>query len=267
MVDALSPYWTYAVEGYKPTDVTGEELIIWQKGCCLFVYNDNEILDAQVYTTEQSWEAAFFERIFLNQAMGQHNQKIKRVWIADERSLIIPERLYLGEASKLWLKRLHHIGADDEIFANAIPEIDVHIVYAYDAAVAALMKKYFNHLDVLSLSRFSLSNLPQASNGESVASLILLQHTALLTVTNSGKLLAHQTFEFETVENVVYKIALIVEKNDFDPTMIHFQVSGIIDAVEEFALDLRNYFKKVEILTGDNGPILALLKQIKECGS
>ncbi len=266
MVDTLSPYWSYSVEGYKPVDITGEELIIWKNGCCVFVYSDTEILDAQVYTTETAWESVFFEKIFLNQAMGQNNQKIKKVWIADERSLIIPEKLYLGEESKLWLKRLHHIGADDEIFANPIPEIQTHIVYAYDAGIAALMKKYFNHVDVLSLSRFSLSNLKQFGSEESVASLILLQNTALLSVTNSGKLLAHQTFEFETVENVVYKIALIAEKNDFDPMMINFHVTGIIDAVEEFALDLRTYFKQVQITTGDNGPILELLKQIKACG-
>ncbi len=235
-------------------------------GCCVFVYSDSEILDAQVYTTTEAWESMFFEKIFLNRAMGQNNQKIKKVWIADERSLIIPEKLYLGEASKLWLKRLHHIGADDEIFATPIPEIETHIVYAYNAAIAALMKKYFNHLEVYSLSRFSLSNLKQFDAGASVASLILLQNTALLSVTNAGKLLAHQTFEFETVENVVYKIALIAEQNDFDPMMINFQVTGIIDAVEEFALDLRSYFRQVEIITGDNGPILELLKEIKSCG-
>jgi hypothetical protein len=265
MVDTLSPYWTYSVEGFKPSQIVGEELIIWKNGCCVFVYDEQEILEAQVFTTERAWEPVFFEKIFLNQAMGQNNQKLKRVWIADERSLIIPEKLFIGEASKLWLKRLHHIGVDDEIFANAIPEIGAHIVYAYDATIAALMKKYFNHLEVLSLSRFSLSNLKQFDSTESVASLILLQHTALLSVTNSGKLLAHQTFEFETVENVVYKIALIAEKNDFDPMMVHFNVTGIIDAVEEFALDLRSYVKQVDIMTGNNGPILELLKQIKAC--
>lgn len=266
MVDTLSPYWTYTVEGYKPADIVGEELIIWKNGCCVYIYSENDILEAHVYTTDTPWESTFFEKILLNEAMGQHNQKIRKVWIADERSLIIPDKLYLGEASKLWLKRLHHISADDEIFANPIPEIHTHIVYAYDAGIAALMKKYFNHLNVFSLSRFSLSNLKQFGSNESVASLILLQNTALLSVTNAGKLLAHQTFEFETVENVVYKIALIAEKNDFDPMMVHFNVTGIIDSVEEFALDLRSYFKQVDIMTGDNGPILELLKQIKACG-
>lgn len=266
MVDTLIPYWSYSVEGYKPTDITGEELIIWKNGCCLFVYNDTDILDAQVFVTDVAWGSSFFEKIFLNQAMGQHNQKIKKVWIADERSLIIPDKLYLGEASKLWLKRLHHIGAADEIFANPIPEIQTHIVYAYDAGIAALMKKYFNHLEVMSLSRFSLSDLMQFDASDNVASLILLQNTALLSVTNAGKLLAHQTFEFDTVEHIVYKIALIAEKNDFDPMMINFQVTGIIDAVEEFALDLRTFFTQANIITGDKGPILELLKQIKACG-
>jgi hypothetical protein len=117
---------------------------------------------------------------------------------------------------------------------------------------------------VVSLSRFSLGNIA-ADHGGSVANLILLQNEALLSVTNSGKLLAHQTFEFETVENVVFKIALIAEKNDFDPSLAQFNVSGIIENVEEFALDLKTYFDDVQIITGDKGPILQLIKQIIKC--
>lgn len=265
MLDNLTPYWSYAVEGFNATDVVGEELIIWKNGCCVFLYNDTDVLEAYVYTTTQSWDEAFFEKIFLHEAMGPHNQKIKKIWVADERSLIIPDKLFLGEESRLWLKRLHHIGPDDDIFDNKIPEINTHVVYAYDSKIAQLMKRYFNHLQVVSLSRFSLSTIVDIHNEGSVANLILLQNEALLSVTNSGKLLAHQTFEFETVENVVYKIALIAEKNDFDPMLIAFNVSGIIENVEEFALDLKAYFKDVHILTGDKGPILQLIKQIIQC--
>lgn len=264
MLDNLTPYWSYSVEGFKATDVTGEELIIWKNGCCVYLYNDTDILEAYVYTNTQNWDEAFFEKIFLHEAMGVHNQKIKKLWVADERALIIPEKLFLGEESRLWLKRLHHIGPDDDIFDNKIPEINAHVVYAYDSKIAQLMKRYFNHLQVVSLSRFSLGNIATDHEG-SVANLILLQNEALLSVTNSGKLLAHQTFEFETVENVVFKIALIAEKNDFDPSLVQFNVSGIIENVEEFALDLKTYFNDVQITTGDKGPILQLIKQIIRC--
>ncbi|HTO16200.1 MAG TPA: DUF3822 family protein [Edaphocola sp.] len=265
MVETLNPYWTYITEDAANQNMVGEELIIWNSGCCVYTYSEEGVLETQVYQSEKNWDAPFFEKIFLNEAMGSNSHKIKRVWIADERSLIIPDKLYLGEESKLWLKRLHHIEADDEIFANKIPEIETHIVYAYNRVIASLMKKYFNHLEVSSLSRFSLSNLKQFKSDNSIASLILLQNTALLSITNAGKLLAHQTFEFETVENIVYKIALIAEKNDFDPMMVQFNVAGIIDSVEELALDLRSYFSDVQILTGDKGPILELLKQIIVC--
>ncbi|HRP89780.1 MAG TPA: DUF3822 family protein [Edaphocola sp.] len=265
MVETLNPFWTYATENAAGQQIIGEELVIWNCGCCIYTYGENGVLEAQVYQSEKKWDAVFFEKIFLNEAMGIHSGKIKRVWIADERSVIIPKKLYLGEESKLWLKRLHHIETEDEIFANEIPEIDIYIVYAYNRVIATLMKKYFNHLEVSSLSKFSLSNLKQFQSEASIASLILFQNMALLSITNAGKLLAHQTFEFETVENIVYKIALIAEKNDFDPMMVQFNVAGIIDSVEELALDLRSYFSDVQILNGDQGPIWELLKQIIVC--
>ncbi|RYZ18709.1 MAG: DUF3822 family protein [Sphingobacteriales bacterium] len=185
--------------------------------------------------------------------------------MAEDRNIIIPQHLYTPEAAEDWLRRFHFIEPGESVYATPVRQ-QVHATVAYPLSdkLHILLQKYFVEGRIDAISGMILCQ--ENTAGQDTADITFLDKKVVLTLRNNGKLLNHQITETGTIENLVYKIALICEAAGIRQDELKVSISGLC-LTEDNTAELKAYFPKMNVPGSEQFSSFTLLSKLISCAS
>jgi hypothetical protein len=262
--EPIVPTWHFSTHDDPLTNIETLHLILWTHGLCIAGYDDaGKILVTKMYLFDHAWENDKIESIFINEPLVAGPQPVTRIWIADERSMLVPEHLFDQEASALWLRKLFFIEEGESIrFAPALKD-EAQIVYPVNNRLVAIAGKFFKEANIHSLSEVLLGN--SDLQDQDTIKIFILGHTVLFTIREKGKLLAHQVFNSGDINDLVYRIAAICNEYSLPQQQLNVSIAGAMHRPEHMAAELKAYFPGIVIPDSEQSSSFTLLSELKSC--
>ncbi|MFA6149703.1 MAG: DUF3822 family protein [Chitinophagaceae bacterium] len=174
------------------------------------------------------WNSSFIEYELLNDPLLAAPELIKSVFVVSTKNIIIPDELYSDEANAShWLKSIFHCEADEKMAVYPFEKSELHISYSFPKCIEEIFSKYTNDLKILPLNMIHFKNSIAVEN--------LLQCTisdcfAIATLHHHKKLHWQQTFEYESPEDIAYKLSSAC--NHFGVDLLSYPLSVSSTSIE-----------------------------------
>lgn len=263
--EILQPVRHFNMHDDPLTNIETLHLILWDKGLCIAGYDLNgTVLTAKVYHYT-TWNIASIESVFINEHLVAGPQPVTHIWIADERTMIIPRHLYEQKAAGEWLHRFHFIEANEEIRTTEVKQsLAAFISYPVQEKLALLCRKYFAEGRIDTLSGMILCQ--DFSEEKDYADLIFLGEKAILTVYKQGNLQLHQVVDAAHTNDLLYRMAILCEELGLPQEELIVSVSGLCIA-EEVPGELKSFFPKTVVPGSEQFSSFTLLSKLITCAS
>jgi hypothetical protein len=263
--DILQPVRHFNMHDDPLTNIETLHIVLWDKGLCIAGYDQGgNVLTAKVYAYAH-WDIAAIESVFINEPLVAGPQPVTHIWLADERTMIIPKHLYEQQAAGAWLRRFHFIEPGEQVRATEAGQgLAAVISYPVAEKLFLLTQKYFTEGKVEALSGIIPGQ--DTVHGKDSADLIFLGETVLLTVYKQGNLQLHQVTAAAPVNNLVYKIGSICRELGIPQEELQATVSGLCVA-EELLTELKCFFPKAVIPGSEQFSSFTLLSKLISCAS
>lgn len=254
--------------------VSDVNMIVMPRGLCLTGYSQNgEVLmvDYEDHPDDlQPWINDFYEHHFLNRPLLTSEKNIGHIFIATEKSMIVPAELYDKQEAEEWLRTIHFIEADEEIEAYQLKGEDAWYVYAYPTEVKGIINRYYGDAEVHPLATYQLCN----EEDSDVAYCCLMEKEALVTIYVGGKLHGHKMMPYNSAEDIAYHLLQAAKDLGADAhqmtvygTAVSGSMAAMIPALQQYIPDVRD--GSAEVTTNDPAwaGTIHLLKLLHTCVS
>ena len=234
--------------------ITKELLTIQYKG-----YNKNKPV----------WELDFFEHIFANEPILAIKEKIKGVFICSDKSLIVPNELYMEEEAQNWLKHIHYVEAGDVITSYPLADEKANYLHAVPLNIIELIKINFKNTEILPLSIYQFRNPHKQTLHLQCC---LTGEQACISLHNNSQLLWQSIFNYACAEDIAYKINLYCLENNIDTAQLGVMCNGLSATEYERINELTQYFPGIRAgnghtITGSWDTAISLANQLFACVS
>lgn len=153
----------------------------------------------------RAWDTGFIKHELLDDPLLAAPEIIKSVFIAATKNIIIPNELYNSEEiAQKWLKGVFFCEPDEKINVAFCNKSEVHSCYAFPKGIEDLFGTYAAELNFLPLN---LIHLQYGATAENLLQCTLSEGYAIGTIHHNKILHWHQTFEYQNVEDIAYKLA------------------------------------------------------------
>jgi len=217
------------------------------------------------------WILDFFEHQFINEPLLTDSTKVTSVFIASDKSFIVPDALYSEETAQEWLKKLYYIEINETIATYPLRDDKAVFVYAWASAIESLVNRYFTKAKFFPLPAYQLQK-PKTNNATITA--CITTDAVFATLYDNKTLYWNQYFHYETAEDIAYQIKLLCAQNEIDVNTLELHCSVTSRNVGKIVSDLTQYFPDLKsgienIHGGENeynwSGTLNLLQQLYAC--
>lgn len=263
--EILQPVQHFNMHDDPLTNIETVHMVIWDEGLCVAGYDlQGNVLTAKVYRFSR-WNIAAIESVFVNEPLVAGPQPVTHIWIAEERSLIVPQHLYTLEAAVQWLHQFHFIEAGETIQATTVrQQLQATVVYPLQDKLHALLQKYFVEGKIDAISGMILCQETFAE--QDTADITFLDKKVVLTIHCKRKLITHQITEAADINNLVYKIASICQEYDIKQKELKVTLSGLC-ITEETIAELKSFFPEMAVPGSEQFSSFTLLSKLISCVS
>ncbi|GAA4469773.1 hypothetical protein GCM10023093_29800 [Nemorincola caseinilytica] len=215
------------------------------------------------------WETGFFEQLFANEPLLLVREKVKGIFIASDRELIVPDELYNEAEAIRWLHRLHFIEQNDVIRSHPLENDKATYMLAVPLNIAELIKINFKKAAVLPLPAYHFGERPAQSLH---LQLCFGNGQVAVTLHNYSQLLWHRYIEYTSAEDVAFAIRAHCRENYIDPAKLTITCNALSAAEYDVINELSAYFQVVKAGNGLTiharwDPAITLANQLLECVS
>ena len=261
--EILQPVRHYSLHEDPLNNIETIHLVLWSKGLCIAGFSaEAKLLVAKIYTALE-WDASVISSIFINEPLVAGPQHITHIWVAEERIMLVPHHLYEATAAKEWLKKFHFVEEGETILnAKIAAPVNAFAVFPMQNKWIDMCYKFFAEGKISSLSGMLLC---QSINQEKdTLDITILDHTALLSVYKSGKLLSHQVMENVDINNMIYRVGSICQENDIRQESLSVRLSGLCIS-NDMCIELLSYFPKMELGETEKETSFTFLRKLIAC--
>lgn len=153
--------------------------------------------------TSASWSEDFFESQLLLEPL-LHIQKHKlSLFLAPEKSLLIPRSLYKPEAGREWFQQVQFLDREDQVEDWSLPHYRAHLLYSFPARIHELMGRLFPGRLLHPLTAPLLH--PPSSKNACIQALVT-DRKVYLSQWDGNRLLGHYDFDMENGEELAYRL-------------------------------------------------------------
>jgi len=261
--EILQPVRHYNLHQDPLNNIETIHLVMWNNGLCIAGFDaEQNLLVAKVYNST-NWNVQVVEAIFVNEPLVAGPQHVTHIWLAEPRQLIVPQHLYEPEAARQWLKELHFVEEGESILdATVFANLNASLVFSVQNKWIDMFYKFFAEAKISALSKTLLCQ--PVEEKENTIDIVVLDHTALISVYLQGKLLSHQVIDNVDVQNLVYKIASICKDNGIKQNELSATLSGLC-VVDNMKEELRAYFPAMMVDDTDENSSLTFLRKMIAC--
>ncbi|MDR3680259.1 MAG: DUF3822 family protein [Flavipsychrobacter sp.] len=217
------------------------------------------------------WILDFYEHQFLNEPILADTNKVTSVFIASDKSYIVPDVLYNEETASEWMKKIHFIEINESITAYPLRDDKAVLLYAWPSAIESLVNRYFGKAKFLPLAAYQLQK-PKVNNA--TVTCCITADAVFATLYDNKTLYWHQYFHYKTAEDIAYQIKLLCTQNEIDADTLQLNCTVTSRSLGRIVSDLTQYFPELKsgiesIHGGENeqnwGGTLYLLQQLYAC--
>jgi hypothetical protein len=252
------------------TQVASVVCVLVQRGLFIAGFSvTNELLTIQYSGYNRNrpvWELDFFEHIFSNETILAEKDKVRGVFINSDKSLIVPEELYMEEAAKTWLGKIHFVEKSDIISNYPVNDENATFVHATPVNITELVKIHFRQAQVLPLAMYQLRN---PNKRPLSMQLCVTSEQVCVAVHRAGQLQWHKVFGFSSAEDIAYSLNLFCKENNIDAAGLHVTCGALSASEYDRINELTQYFPGIRT---NNGPInsvwhpaISLSQQLLSC--
>ena len=219
--------------------------------------------------TDPAWVPGFFEHEFINEKLLGVPQQVKELFIGSREELIIPNALYEDRAVRAWMESLQAICPDDVLYSYAIEAADAQYVFALPARMDKLLHRYFGDTRIMPVGAYQLYK-PNAG-ARYLLQCFIAQDTVIATLHNSGKLLWHQQFGYDAVEDIAWQAAHLCRELHIPRIDLQVECTLLCEECFELVPELERFFPKIKWSTSESSdkgqwaPVMYLLQQLYAC--
>lgn len=263
----IAPIWKYTLDEIPDKSLTDIHLLIWPGGLAIAGFNDEATpVWAETYITREQPSALWLQQLLSQQStLKNQAKKVRTIWLSEERNLLIPNSLYDNDFADSWIRKFHYLESEETLLHFDLPEsVAAKIVFPVSESLKLSLNDHFPnaHFRPLSQMVFPLVN---QTNNESIQ-MLSLPREIIFSVNHNGHYIFHLTFPYDTPQNVIYKLALVLEEKGLNPEQItHFSINGIAPFWNNILEELAQFFPVKKIGENTTDITLNFLKNLHSC--
>lgn len=220
--------------------------------------------------TLPTWIIDFYEHQFLNEQMLSAPHKVTSVFVAGDKTLVVPEMLYKPHDSEAWLRKLHFIEANEVITTHHLREDKAYYLYSWPAAIKSLINRYFTKSKILPFATYQFYKPFKAECSMQIS---LTADRAFATLYKNRELHWHQVFPFKSSEDIVYQVKLAAQQFDINDMQMAMQCTVVNKTLASHITEMLQFFPGLKDGTGtvvanDRSWVsnIYLIQQLYACG-
>jgi hypothetical protein len=246
------------------TNIETIHLIIWTKGLCIAGFDANgELLTAKVYAHDDKGEQTI-ESVFINEPLVAGPQPVTHIWIADDRNILVPHKLFDANEAASWLKQFYFVEADENVRCSQLNgNIKAGIAFTSKGQTDELLDKYFKESRVGAVSETIISS-QELKSATDAADITVLGDTIILSIFQGNQLLLHEVSQGKNIDDVVYTIASACLEYGIVQHKLRVSLSGLcIDA--DMIRSLSAYFPHMSVPGSEQYLSFTFLRKLIAC--
>lgn len=216
--------------------------------------------------TQPVWSAAFIEHELLNDPLLLVPEMIKAVFIVSDKNLIIPSELFSDAAiARKWMSDIFHCEHGNKLELHNMEAAQSWCCFEYPEEIQQIFNKYIHGVKLLPINYLHFRCSKHANNKIQCS---VLYGSAVATLYHNGILHWHQTFEYETAEDIAYRLALACRSFNIDHHSYKVEFTSLSNDLQPFLNRLREFFPEgTENVAADYGTTITLFQQLYSCVS
>lgn len=263
----IAPIWKYTLDETPEKSITDIHILIWPSGLAIAGFNAEATpVWAETYITREQPSATWLQQL-LSQQMLLKNQakKVKKIWLSEERNLLIPNSLYDNDYANNWIRKFHYLEPEEMLLHFDLPDsVGAKIVFPVSESLKLTLNDYFPNASFLPLSQMVFPSVHQTAN--ETIQMISLPREIILSLNHNGHYIFHLTFPYDTPQNVIYKLALILEEKGMSQEQITgFSLTGIAPFWNNILEELALFFPIKTMSESTTDITLNFLKTLYSC--
>lgn len=264
---AISPIWRYLPKDYTEKEVNSVHLLLWQGGITAAGYNQSgEIKIAQTYLSQTNPDLIWLKEIInQDELLKNHAKRVKKIWLSESRNLLIPNSIYEANYAESWIRKFHFLSTDETLLHFELNEnIDARIVFPISQEVKICLLETFPKASFSSVSKMAFQ--PIEKMDPAAIQMICLPREVTLTLGHNGHFIYHSVFPYNITQDIIYKLALILEEKEIDQEQVAFiKFSGIAPFWNNILDEIPPYFP-VKVASANTTEItLNFLEKLFQC--
>jgi hypothetical protein len=178
--------------------------------------------------SNQHLEIATLKNILQNDPWIKGGFKSVSCVFPSQKSTLIPSPLFNEPEIRTYLALHSEVSADDELYSNALVSAPIRNCFTIPKQWREVIIEYFPNAKLLHLGTTLIEAAIQ-SNAQNNQLLIHFQGGQFdIVVTNNQSLLFHNSFNYQTSEDVIYYLLYVMEQLALDPNTATILLSGKI---------------------------------------
>ncbi|HET8572714.1 MAG TPA: DUF3822 family protein [Edaphocola sp.] len=265
--DIIAPFWKYTSDDATERSLSEIHVLIWPGGLATAGFTaEGTPVWAETYITRDQPGAIWLQHLLSQQPiLKSQSKKVKKIWLSEERNLLIPNSLYENDFAESWIRKFHYLEPEEMLLHFDLSEsVDARIVFPVSEALKLSLNDNFPNASLMPLSQMVFPH-PDRSANETIR-MISLPREIIFSLNHNGHYIFHLTFPYDTPQNVIYKLALVLEEKGISPEQItRFSITGIAPFWNNVLEELARFFS-IET-PGDNTTEITLnfLKTLYSC--
>lgn len=189
------------------------------------------------------WILDFFEHEFLNDSLLASPHKVMGAFIASDKNMLIPEVLFNEAEATKWFHQLNFVEGNENISVHELREDKAYYMYSWPAAVKSLINRYFSKAKVLPFASYQFY---KPFKSECSLQCSLTNDEVFATLYKNRTLFWHQVFDYQTAEDVAYKLKHVLQHHEIADRDVTIQCTVANKNMATLITELTQYFPDIK---------------------
>lgn len=257
--------WKFENESIEKTDQL--QLLIWEEGISvLFFSKEGELAKCLTYLLSDSWNLEDARLILEQSGAFDQANKVEKIWMTAPKHLIIPENLYEEGYANQWIRRFHFLNAEESLFSIPLkPQLDAFVIFPIPERWQLMLKDNFKNALFESLTKYALQRKEKDKTEGLHLHIISLPKMVTVSLLESQRFLSHHVLPYQQTEQLIYKLALLLQEKEIPQDLISFHLEGIAPFWNNLVEALTTFLKPNEEEKSTKEMTINFIKNLRAC--
>ncbi|MFK7797165.1 MAG: DUF3822 family protein [Aureispira sp.] len=213
-----------------------------------------QILVLRVYQLPKNNSVTALQQLLIEDTLLRASFSQCTIGVCSARFSLVPNALFDEGKAEDYLQTMVVLEETDRVQQDTVAGLDAVNLYAYEAAILEHLQTHFEDSNLYHASTGMIQNF--LTNFDSNQSKNIFLHisgnTISLTVTDRGKLLFHNWFEFKASPDCLYYVLLVFKQLGLRPEKHPLYITGELVVDSEIHQLLYKYIKTIHFVNRPN---------------